>query len=97
MAYTDDLNQFASQNPDDAAYTPGVDPTQQESQGDPLLAGAPNRPRRQPVNYGGLTGDPFQTALVASAQLDAFKPQVRPPSAQPPPPPFAGLSAYLGA
>ena len=96
MAYTDDLNQFASQNPDDAyAYAPPQG--EQETQGDPLLAGRQDRPSRAAPDYSGLTGDPFQTALVATAQLEAFRPQPRQPAAQPPPPPFAGLSAYLGA
>src|SRR3990167_7542587 len=99
MGYQDDLNQFLSQNPGDS-YQPNVGSAVPQ-QGDPLVQGGadPGTHAPQPA-YSGLTGDPYQTAIVTSAQLTALRPRPKRPRAVAPNlpvRPFAGLSSYLGA
>jgi hypothetical protein len=92
MPYQEDLNRFLSQNPDDS-YLPNVG-----SKPDPLAQGGADPGTQAPAPaYAGLTGDPYQTAIVTSAQLTALRPRRPRPVAPQPPQPFSGLSRYLGA
>jgi hypothetical protein len=98
MAYNEEYALYASQNPQESVQAPQQ--TQQPAQGDPLVQGGADPGIYGPAPaYSGLTGDPFQTALVTTAQFDALRPRSkrRPGAPTPPPQPFAGLSAYLGA
>lgn len=101
MDYSSALNQFASQNPGDAYMSPNAGGAQLPADtGDPIVeAQASGAGAEAPAPYGGLTGDPFHTAIVASAQLAALAPPRYPRPRRvpaPPPTPFAGLSSFLG-
>jgi hypothetical protein len=98
MAYSDDYNLYASQNPSEAV--PQSQGQQPGSMADPLVAEAKFAPPAPtPAPYSGLQGDPFQTAVVASAQIQAHRKPKRQLVQAPVAPMFsqyAGLSALLG-
>lgn len=99
MAYQDDLNAFLAQNPGDTTHARfnAAQATPMPAGGDPLAQGGADPGTQAPAPaYAGLTGDPFQTALITSAQLTALRPKRRAKPAPLAPAPLAGLSHYLG-
>lgn len=100
MGYNDDLNLFASQNPGDSYASPNSGAIQPGRDSDPMAASAAgvDQVKAPAPAYSGLTGDPYQTALITTAQLEALSPRKRPVRRAPRPlTPFAGLSSFLGA
>lgn len=97
MPYQEEFNAFASQNPGDAYAQQAI--PQQETQGDPLLNGGADAGTRAPAPAAqGLTGDPFQTMQITTAQLAALRPRQRRALPQRPAlqQPMFGLSQSLG-
>lgn len=96
MGWSDSYGLYASQNPDEAVPQQGAE---QAPQSDPMLEAKFAPPPEPPAPYGGLTGQPFETAIVSMAQLQAHqrpkRQRVQPPVA-PTYPQMAGLSALLG-
>lgn len=102
MAYSDDYNLYASQNPSEATPPAMAQPQQaeQSTTGDPLIEATFAPPPEQPAPYGGLRGDPYHTAVISMAQLQVHNrkrggQRVQNP-ATPMFPQMAGLSALLG-